>query len=109
MKTVFEVKSRENIRLEITDFKIQIFELRNNKILLETTDYLSGFIVKNSIKYLGLSNGNNAIGMYYVLGYPIPTRWGVPNEHSTCGPVQEADCPSHRPCCSSQGFTDQNR
>ena len=87
MNAVFEVKSRENIRLKITDFKIQIFELRNNKILLETTDYLSGFIVKNSIKYLGLSNGNNSIGMYYVRGYPIAFKLGVPNEHLTCGPV----------------------
>ena len=91
------------------DSKIQIFELRNNNLLLETTDYLSGFIVKNSIRYLGLSNGNNASGMFYVRGYAMAVRWGVPNDKLTCGPEIKADCPTHFPCCSSQGFTDENR
>ena len=103
------MKSRENIRLKITDGKIQIIELRNNKVLLETMDFLSGFIEKEKIKYLGLSNGNNASGMYYVRGYPITFRWGVPNADLTCGPVVQADCPTQRPCCSSQGFTDQDK
>lgn len=103
----FEVKPREYIRLEITDSKIEIIELRNNEILLETTDFLSGFIVKDKIKYLGLSNGNNASGMYYVRGHPITLKWGLSNANLSCGPIVQADCPTHRPCCSSQGFIDQ--
>ena len=106
---MFNVNLRENIRLKIMDSKIQIFELRNNHVLLETTAYLSDFIVKNNIKYLGLSNGNNASGMYYVRGHPIPIKWGVPNNENTCGPELAADCPTHLPCCSRQGFTEGQR
>ena len=91
------------------DSKIQIFDLRNNDLLLETKAYLSDFIVKHSIKYLGLSNGNNASGMYYARGYPIPIKWGVQNNENTCGPEVEADCPTHLPCCSRQGFTDKHQ
>ena len=32
----------------------------------------------------------------------IPTKWGLPNTNFTCGPGI-ADCPTHLPCCSSNG------